>query len=290
MIRKLSQTLRYSSLAGALALLAGCAAPMKQPVEVDEVRAIYPVEYQPGTMNMPMGAELTPRGQVVFTVRKPGDDSKQTVGMLFGPLGVLAAHQSMKHSGEGIERLEWLQDIDMPVETSILLAHFQDAGQLPGLLPVRSAELATTSRVYELQPYLYLSVNPAKGDHVLVVLRISEQQDGSEIWKGQYVRELRLDDGQAEYNSAASLRDGVRGALRSTLRFFLADLEGTLREDSHDVVIGAEEQKPHFANGLLARRITPQIDEFQAFRAKRGNETLLGGTLILPASVGYRQR
>ncbi|MBV1928892.1 MAG: hypothetical protein KUG81_05210 [Gammaproteobacteria bacterium] len=244
-------------------------------------RHIYPVSYRPEMGHMPMGSVAANGGQLIYRKWK---SSAATTGLLLGPIGVLVANQSMKSGSRnsGNRFISPLSALDMKAETASALQTLENAEKL-GDLKLVNGQLSG-ERAFQLRPFLFLALDDNNGSELLVILRVVEQQGVDELWSGQYISFIKLDD----QSSDLSLLPGeVREALQSTLTFFLADLRGELAVDSKKVVVNSNLGYV-FTSGHLGYQVRPEIAGEVAFQAGGSLSSPYAGMQIHPAgSLSY---
>lgn len=263
-------------------VLTGCVSPMQRPTPATQSdRQVYPVSYRPAMGHMPMGSVAANGGQLIY---RKWNSSAATTGLLLGPIGVLVANQSMKSgtrtSGTGY--INALSAIDMKAETASTLQAMDNVEMLGDLKVVNSQP--SGERAFQLRPFLFLALDDTNSSELLVILRVVEQQGVDELWSGQYISFIKLDDRSSDL---ALLPDEVREALQSTLTFFLADLRGELAVDSKKVVVKSNLGYV-FTSGHLGYQVTPEIGGEVAFQAGGSLSGPYAGMQIHPAgSLSY---
>lgn len=260
--------------------LGGCVTQMAAPQRVTGQINLAVAHHTPKLMQMPMGSQVTGRN-LVYKITEKSDTTAATLGMFFGPLGVMAANQAMKNSAVGNPHIPWLAGIDMKQQTENIVRGMEElkAQRSIGLL---SAERAISSPdYYRLLPYLYLIETSSGYGDLLVLLRVERYTAGTVTWKGQYVRFFVVDARMAEFDSPEDMEHLVDRGLADTMRFFIADINGRLHRSSTDVVI-ENKSSPNFSIGLIGQSVEPEIDGIRAFVSKLEIETIVGGTQLHP--------
>lgn len=209
----------------------GCAQALREPMpEMKGQLALTVAREQPSKWNdMPIGVHQVPETSVYVS----GHQGAAGVGMLFGIIGVAAAHAAAQSTGEKktADAAQYLK-LDIPViAEKVVTEELERRRDLVRFVRAGGAADGTL----EVIPFVVLNFI---GDDLVrpwAVLKTAlKDKGGDEKWKTRYIAsqgEVRKLTGDASWtsNEGMPLRSAIDGALRAAVDVLLRDVAGTLR-------------------------------------------------------------
>ncbi|MGD2117525.1 MAG: hypothetical protein PVG66_04140 [Chromatiales bacterium] len=215
-------------------MLAGCTGSgMVRPVVNGDKTTLHTEDYAPSTWNLPLGS-VVPEGSNLVLHRQPSKSAG--FSLLFGPLGVIIANESLKtETREKVSALDVLRTLEVKHEVDEILSEMYRNGELGSNTSI-SHELPKEHH-YLLQPYVLLESDRESSAQISVVLKVEEKIGEGNGWKGQYVRHLpwqmdlhTLSNGNSSIDSEWVRRETLN-ALRLSLKVMAMDLEGSINSE-----------------------------------------------------------
>ena len=216
----------------ALALIAavvgtGCAHSLAQPMPAltGSVALRVSSEQASGWTDMPIGVHRIPETSVYVS----GHQGAAGIGMLFGPIGLAAAHAAAKSTGEKKAGDSTALRIDITARTEVVLNEEVERRRdtMRFALSGRPADATL-----EVVPYVVLTFVGEERVRPWVVLKaLLKDAGGSEKWKTRYIaslddpRQLTSDAGWTAADGQP-LREAIDRALRAGVDVMLRDAAG----------------------------------------------------------------
>ncbi len=242
------------------ALISGCSTGMIRPEPPTDKITITTKHYNPSTWAMPMGS-VVPDGSNLVIHKLPKSTTGITIGMLFGPLGVVIANENMKsETRKNVSTIKSLADLKLDQEVGKTLLELRNNSKLG--VNLQYQDVAGKGSRYEVRPYIYLEIGKDKQAQISSVVKVLKMDSaGSEVWTGQYLRHL------PELIPVAQLKEGM-GAADSELlvgkiceatklatKIMVKDINGQLGKDGEKRKISSPD--------ILALSIVPEWEGYK---------------------------
>lgn len=272
------------TLAALSSMLIGCGGGMTRPVVTGDV-SLKTESYTPSTWDLPLGS-VVPEGSNLVLHRQPS----KAVGLsvLFGPLGVVIANESLKSSTkEKVSALDSLRTLKAKIESDKLLAKLINDPTL-GLNAALNSS-AKNEHHFVLKPFILLEADRESSAQISVMLKLEEKNGKNEGWKGQYVRHLpeklslvALSNNDVSVDAEKIKQDTLDG-LKLVLRVMLMDLNGKIDAAEKEVQFKQNNVIAwNFADKLKGRKVGYLDDKYLLIRTNFGSAIpFIYGTHIL---------
>jgi hypothetical protein len=229
---------RWAAIALVVAVAAsGCTHAMIQPMP--ELKGQLALKISPetasGWTDMPIGVHRIPETSVYVS----GHQGAAGVGVLFGPIGLAAAHAAAQSTGEKKTGDPTALRIDIAAEADrVLREELERRRDVVRFAPFGGRAEATL----EVVPFIVLTFIGEERVRPWVVLKAAlKDASGSEKWKTRYItslgdpRRLTGDDGWT-IAGGEPLRTAVDRSLRAGVDVMLRDAAGALQRGKGRVV------------------------------------------------------
>ena len=273
----------------ALALAStGCTHALSQPMPAASGKlAVAVTREQPSKgSDMPLGVHQIPDSSTYVSGHQ---GAAPAVGMLFGLIGVAAAHAAAQSTGEKKTEAAAAQlRIDVAEMAERVVA--QAMAQRPDDERLTLEAAGPGGRV-ELAPFLLMNFVGNDQVRPWVALRAAiKDAKGAEKWRTRYfacvddLRPLGGPDGWAP-GEGTSLRAAVESALRAAVEVFLKDVDGGLQRGKGQAAT-VKGQWPWVKQPLaIPAEIVAEMDELLVVVPKVSDVVVFAGVTIVPRTL-----
>ncbi|BET65913.1 hypothetical protein ASA1KI_08310 [Opitutales bacterium ASA1] len=206
-------------------LASGCASyryALPYPADAKTARTDISEEHPSAGTQFPIGTFYDKDHRVVFSGHQKGEQ----VGMMFGLVGVLVAHQANKAAGA--DRFGGhVDDLDFDLTTIARTALAEELAHAPATRLRLVGDAAETHAILEIVPYALVEYAPGGGGKVYVSLRARLAQGGAtQRWIGRYFAAADGTHLQSTWEQEGRLETALREATERAVRMLVRDVHG----------------------------------------------------------------